>query len=161
LADIYQLTKEEREACVEKRRLCNQDIHGISLRDQGPAHESKMKTCLVNISIPEWLALLNSKIFFFVEEHKASRFAETYGSYRNILLETDTSELLRTHAAGVTLCRINAGAFLYNPRPRGLHSFIPLQEYKYKNKRDTPAELTISDAIPTILNLSRIISLPA
>ena len=116
-----------------------------------------MKTCLVNISIPEWLALLNSKVFFFVEQQKAIRFAETYGSYENVLLETDTAALLHLHAPDVTLCRINAGAFLYNPRPRGLHSFIPLHEYKYKNTRDTPAELTIGDAVPRILEFSRLI----
>lgn len=117
-----------------------------------------MKSCLMNISVADWLSLLNSKIFFFVDEQKATRFAETYGDYKNVLVVTDTSELLRRCASYVTLCRINSGAFLYNPRPRGRDSFIPLPQYKYKNKRDTPAELTIDEAIPDILDFSRIVS---
>jgi hypothetical protein len=157
LADRYSFSEEDRAATLGSRRLCNQDLHGITLRDQQAASESKMKTCLVRISIPEWLALLNSKIFFFVTEDKAMRMAEAYSDYANLLLAVDTKTLLTRHGEEATLCRIVSGSFLH-PRPRGRDSFIPLATYSYKNKRDTPAELTISTPIPDILSFSTVVS---
>ena len=154
LANLHAFTPEEREAVLNTRRHCIQNLHDIVIRDQHAAQESKMKSCLVKVTIPEWLALLNSKIFFFVDAQKAARFAETYGDYSSLLLTVDTQALLATHLDHATLCRINPGSFLYNPRPRGRDSFIPLADYAYKNKRDTPAELTIDAPIPNILQIS-------
>jgi hypothetical protein len=81
-------------------------------------------------------------------------FAKSYANYSNVLLEIDTAELLATHAEHASLCRINSGSFLYNPRPRGRASFIPLAAYTFKNKRDTPAELAMDGPIPEILRMS-------
>ena len=159
LADHYAFTPEEREACLEKRRLCNQDLHGITLRDQHAAPESKMKTCLVNVSIPDWLALLNSKIFFFTELKKAQRMAETYADYQNILLEVDTQSLLDRHAAESFVCRFNSGAVLFKPTPRGRASFIPMAEFELR-KKSAPAELTINEPIPAIMDFATIVSIP-
>ncbi len=158
LADQYAFTPEEREACLEKRRLCNQDLHGITLRDQHAAPESKMKTCLVNVSIPDWLALLNSKIFFFTELKKAQRMAETYANYQNILLEVDTKTLLERHAAVSFVCRFNSGAFLFKPTPRGRASFIPMAEFELR-KKSAPAELTVNEPIPAIMDFATLISI--
>ena len=158
LAAHYGFTTEEREACLGRRRLCNQDLYGITLRDQNAASEARMKSSLVNVSIADWLALLNRKIFFFVEQRKALLFAETYSGYDNVLLATDTAKLLAVHGQGVTLCRINSGSFIYNARPRGVQSFIPLHEYLYKNKRDTPAELTVDVPVPDVMAISEVIA---
>jgi hypothetical protein len=157
LADLHSFTTEERETTIHTRRRCIQNMHGVSLRDQHTAHESKMKSCLVKITIPEWLSLLNGKVFFFLSREKADRFAETYQGYENLLLEVDTAALLTTHAGHMTLCRVNSGSFLYNSRPRGRNSFIPLAEYTFKNKRDTPAEVTLDVPISNILQIATVI----
>jgi hypothetical protein len=154
LADLYSFSEEERDACLLRRRLCTQDLHGIAIRDQLPAPESRMKTCLVNITIPEWLQLLNSKIFFFVSKQKAQRFLDTYDAFPNILFEVDTAALLQSHAAQASLTRIHPGSFLYNPRPRGRDSFIPLATFHYENKRNTPAELILDTPVPNLLAIS-------
>ncbi len=159
LADQYDFTPEERQACIDQRRLCNQDLHGITLRDQHAAPESKMKTCLVGVSIPDWLALLNSKVFFFVELKKAQRLAETYAAYQNILLEVDSKTLLERHASESFVCRFNSGAFLFKPTPRGRNSFIPMAEFELR-KKSVPGELTINEAVPNIMSFSTVISLP-
>jgi hypothetical protein len=156
LAHRYSFSPEESTAVLEQRRRCIQQLHGITIRDQHTAQESKMKSCLVGITIPEWITLLNSKIFFFVSKQKADVLAKSYAAYDNLLLEIDTASLLATHAEYASLCRINSGSFLYNPRPRGRTSFIPLQAYCYRNKRDTPAELSIDVHIPEILQISSI-----
>jgi hypothetical protein len=156
LADRYSFSPEERAAVLDHRRRCIQQLHGITLRDQLAAQESKMKSCLVGITVPEWITLLNSKIFFFVSKQKAALFAESYAAYDNLLLEVDTAALLATHAEYASLCRINSGSFLYNARPRGRASFIPFHAYSYKNKRDTPVELSIEVPIPEILRISSI-----
>lgn len=156
LSDLYRFSPEERDAVLKQRRRCIQQLHGITLRDQHAAQESKMKSCLVGVTVPEWITLLNSKIFFFVSKQKAEVLAKSYGDYDNLLLEVDTAALLATHAEYASLCRINSGSFLYNPRPRGRASFIPLHAYSYKNKRDTPAELSIDQTIPEILRISTI-----
>ena len=147
-------TSEDKAAALNGRRRCIQQIEGVTLRDQHAAVEAKMKSCLVGVTIPEWLTLLNGKIFFYVSKEKVDVLAKAYDSYSNVLLEIDTAELLATHAEHASLCRINSGSFLYNPRPRGRASFIPLAAYTYKNKRDTPAELTMDRPIPEILRMS-------
>ena len=152
LADRF--SPEDKVAALNRRRRCIQQVEGVTLRDQHAAVEAKMKSCLVGVTIPEWFTLLNGKIFFFVSKQKVDVLANAYASYSNILLEIDTAELLATHTEHASLCRINSGSFLYNPRPRGRASFIPLAAYTYKNKRDTPAELTMDRPIPEILRMS-------
>jgi hypothetical protein len=156
LAEIYSFSPEEREATLNSRRRCNQELHGLILRDQHAAQEARMKSCLVGVTIPEWLNLLNSRIFFFLSRDKAMRFAEGYANDQSVLLEVNTAGLLKTHAAQTTLCRINPGSFLYNPRPRGRNSFIPLAEYAYKNKRETPAEVVIDGGILELGEISNL-----
>ncbi len=113
-----------------------------------------MRSCLVKITISEWLALLNGKVFFFLSREKATQLARVYGDYENVLLGVDTAALLATHADQASFCRINSGSFLYTPRPRGRDSFIPLGEYVYRNKRDTPAELTLDTPVANILQIA-------
>ncbi|WP_263383117.1 DUF7002 family protein [Granulicella arctica] len=157
LADLHDFTPEEREATLTTRRRCIQDLHNLSLRDQHTAPEARMKSCLVRITIPDWLALLNSKIFFFLSQEKALRLAEGYADYKSVLLEVDTAALLASHAPHATLCKLSSGDFLHNPRPRGRDSFIPVADYAYKKSRDTPAELTIDVPIPHILQIATIV----
>jgi hypothetical protein len=159
LADLHAFDATERETTLTLRRRCIQTLHGVSLRDQHAANEKKMKSCLTGITIPDWLTLLNSKMFFFVEKEKALRLAETYATYANVLLEIDTTALLATHAGNITLSRINTGSFLHNPRPRGRASFIPLDEYIYHKRRDTPAELTLDVPIPNVLSIATLTEL--
>ncbi len=161
LADAYNFSPEDRQSVLHQRRVCIQDLHGISIRDQLPAPESRMKTCLVNISIPEWLTLLNSKIFFFLSREKATRLLAAYTDYDNLLLEVDTAALLATHATHAFVSRINTGAFIYKPVPRGRASFIPLAQYEPRRKNDTPAELTIDQPIPNLLDYATAISTTA
>jgi hypothetical protein len=156
LAHRYSFSPEESTAILESRRRCIQQLHGVTIRDQRAAQEWRMRSCLVGITAAEWITLLNSKIFFFVSRQKADVFAESYAAYDNLLIEVDTAALLATYAEHASLCRINSGSFLYNPRPRGRASFIPLDAYSYKNKRDTPAELSIDLPIPEILRISNI-----
>jgi hypothetical protein len=159
LAERYSFSPEECTAVLEQRRRCIQQLHGVTLRDQHTAQESKMKSCLVGVTAPEWITLLNSKVFFFVSKPKAAVLAKSYAAYDNLLLEIDTAALLSTHSSHASVCRIHSGAFLYNPRPRGRASFIPLAAFSYRNKRDTPAELTIDMPILNIASISTIVHL--
>lgn len=159
LADTLSFDTDEREASLNRRRLCIQSMHGASLRDQYGASESKMKSCLVKITAAEWLTLLNSKIFFYLSLEKALRFAEAYADYENTVLETDTLALLATHAPEASVCRIQSGSFAFRATPRGRDSFIPLTSFLYKSRRDTPAELTVNQPVADILSFSRILKI--
>ena len=154
LADLYQFSPEERDACLTQRRRCLQDLHGVTLRDQLTAPESKMKTCLVGVSIPDWLALLNSKIFFSVTRDRVDRLLAHYAAYPNLLLTVDTAALLCRYSAHTSLCRFNSGSFLFVPTPRGRDSFIPFSSFHYVKKRNTPAELTVDTPIPDIFDFA-------
>ena len=165
LAALHQASPADLEAAVFHRRRAIQTLASplghATLRDQHTATESLMKSCLVQISIPEWLALLNSKVFFFVDPDRMARLQKSYSAYPQILLETDTRALLEAHAAHATLSRINTGSFIRRPTPRGRNSFIPFADYTYKNKRDLPAELSFDCPIPHILQISSVRELPA
>jgi hypothetical protein len=156
LADILLFDTEERDAALNRRRLCIQNIRGASLRDQHTANESKMKSCLVKITPEEWRTLLNAKVFFFLSIEKTLRFAEAYADYENTILETDTRALLGTHVANTSVCRIQSGSFVFRAVPRGRHSFIPLASFIHRSKRDTPAELTLDCPVPEILSISQV-----
>ena len=158
LAELHQLLPAERQGTVLERRRAIQTFTSTqgsaTLRDQHTATEALMKSCLVQVSIPDWLALLNAKVFFFLELERMQRMKQSYADYPQLLLRTDSRALLERYAEHVSLSRINTGSFIRRPTPRGRNSFIPLADYAFKKKRDTPAELTLDCALPDVLAMS-------
>jgi hypothetical protein len=132
------------------------------IRDQKPMRESLLLRCLIGLTPNEWYGILNSKVFFW-PTHKRLVGLLTAGEYRNhihCVITVDTAKLLERHLARIKLSPINSGSTLYNPRPRGINTFLPLNEYpfearrKLRGKADAVAELTVEYSVPDIMEIT-------
>jgi uncharacterized protein DUF7002 len=81
----------------------------------------KLAACLTDMSVTEWLRLLNRKVFFWVGEHRVDELlgARAYRNRAHTVLVVKTAALIAAHEASITLAAINTGSTLYDPRPRG------------------------------------------
>jgi hypothetical protein len=80
---------------------------------------------------------LHPKVFFWPSRRRCEDLlgAKAYRDRPHTIIEVDTAALLDRHAERVTLSRINAGAVLYDPPPRGSRTFLPLSEVPFDEWR--------------------------
>jgi hypothetical protein len=119
------------------------------LRDQKPLNIKKLESCLVDMTVEEWLALLNRKVFFWPTQRRCEELsrARAYRDSSHLVLEVDTSELIRRYPEGVTFAPINTGSVLYTPRPRGRNTFRGVGEY---GRIARVAEVAVDYAVPDV-----------
>lgn len=140
--DLVGLSGESRRRLEEERRPESVTLQMGSgdrfvLRDQKPLNPGKLERCLVGMTVPEWLRLLNGKVFFWPTRRRCEQLlaARAYRGRAHTVIEVDTARLLDGHAPGVTLSPINAGAVLYNPPQRGAFTFVPLADVPFEEWR--------------------------
>jgi hypothetical protein len=132
------------------------DGHRFVLRDQKPLNEAKLEACLTDMTVPEWIQMLNRKVFFWPTESRCRDLigARAYRDQWHTVIEVDTAGLLERHE--VRLSPINAGAVLYSPPHRGSHTFtsiadFPFDDYRTKRSRNrVVAEVAVDCAVPEI-----------
>jgi hypothetical protein len=134
--------------------------HGdVLIRDQRPLQETKLARCLTDMTVAEWLALLNSKVFFWVSEQRVQSLLEAraYRDREHAVLVVDTRSLLDTHRDRVTLTPINTGATIYDARPRGRDTFTSIADCPFddwrrrRGARNAIVELAVEYAVPDVL----------
>jgi hypothetical protein len=140
--DLVGLSGEPRRRLEEERRVESVTLHSGSgdlfvLRDQKPLHPGKLERCLVGMAVPEWLQLLNGKVFFWPTRRRCEELlaARAYRGRAHTVIEVDTARLLDGHSQQTALSPINAGAVLYNPPQRGKSTFVPLAEVPFEEWR--------------------------
>ena len=161
LLDRFEVKGTEREAIEFKHRPecveITHPVHGrVVIRDQKPMSEKALLKCLVATTPREWYALLNSRVFFWVNEHRVSTLlgARAYKNQEHDVLTIDAHALLERYATRVTLSPINSGSTVYNPQPRGVDLFQPLATFPFEARRkygkNAVAELTIDYSAPDL-----------
>ena len=101
------------------------------LRDQ-LRRRKNVQAALTDVTEPEWLSLLNSRVFFFPAGH--ARVQELIGAYsgKGMVQEEmrlSTAGLLRGHEDRVEVATVNSGTFSRVPGPsRGRDTFVRLSE---------------------------------
>ncbi|CAA9519382.1 MAG: hypothetical protein AVDCRST_MAG05-3513 [uncultured Rubrobacteraceae bacterium] len=134
--------------------------HGRALiRDNKPMQEKVLERCLTGMTPAEWYETLNRRVFFWVERGRLLKLlgARAYRNRPHLVLELDAAELLRRHAADVTLSSINSGAtFTMNPAPRGPDTFLRIQDHP-ENKAvvELAVDYAVPDAAGYVLSVSR------
>jgi hypothetical protein len=112
------------------------------------------------MSVGEWLALLNRKVFFWVTEERVNELlaAQAYRDRAHVVLVVDTASLCAPYGDKITLAPINTGSTLYDPPRRGSDTMLPISEYPFEHwrrVRRTPkkavAELAVDYAVADIL----------
>lgn len=111
------------------------DVPGIgklSLRDQKPMAEGRLKLALVDGTTPqEWYELINGRVFFWAEEQRLLRLlnAKHYRTLEHDVLTLDTASLLAAHGDQFELCHMNSGNTFPIPHHRGRNAFRTIADY--------------------------------
>lgn len=128
----------------------------IVLRDQKPMPEGRLIRALTDGTTPQrWYELINSKVFFWVEEERLHRLlgARDYRNLEHDVLTLDSSAFIPAYAASIWLCHMNSGNTWPIPHRRGMDIFYRIQDYPV-NRSGKPAkavvELMVDYAVPNI-----------
>jgi hypothetical protein len=131
----------------------------VVIRDQKPLNTGKLAACLTDMTVDEWLRLLNRKVFFWPHQKRVEELlgAKAYRDRAHLVLTVDTASLVGVYSPAITLAAINTGATLYDPQPRGSDTLLPIAEYPFEHWRKKRgsigkaiAELAVDYAVPDI-----------
>ncbi len=163
LLDLYGVQGPAREAIERRRRgdfiPVEHPVHGRALiRDQRPMTDESLAPVLRDGLTPaDWYALLNARVFFWVEEERLQKLLGTYRHRRNVVLVLDTARVLADHAERITLSGINSGYSRRYAQPRGRETFRRLTDYPAwrvgvdgKRTRQPVAECAVDHALPEV-----------
>lgn len=165
LIDLFEVKDPLRSQILRTRRpecvSLHHPEHGAAVvRDQIPLHEAPLRGCLTDMTLEEWLDVLNSRVFFWLDEPHLETLlgAGAYRDKAHDVLHVDTSALLERHAGRVTMSPINSGSTIYNPRPRGSTTFLPIADYPFKERRrargkDAIIELAVDHSVSDITDV--------
>jgi len=138
----------------------------IVISDQKPMPPTALRRCLYNTTPEQWYALLNSKVFFWLDRERLSCLRRVYRTLPQIVMSIDTERLLARHAERITLTPINTGNARRQPALRGPQTFVPYTVWvesgwasetealhtRQRPRSHKPAELTVAYAVPDIMD---------
>ena len=139
---------------------------GVLIRDQRPMPPKALRRCLTSGLTPaDWFELLNSKVFFWLDPGRLNRQRLAGGALPQIALVINAADLLMKYNGFATVTPINTGNALRFAAPRNLTTFVPYERWlidgwayedipgaRPRPRSHRPAELTISEAVPDILD---------
>ena len=134
LLDLFEIRGAERERIERVRRpamvtIENPRLGSALIRDQWPLSDATLAPVLQDGMTPaDWYALLNARVFCWVDEKRLTRLLGTYRKRKNVVLVLDSKRVLADHAGRVTLSSINSGYSLRYAQPRGRDTFRRLAD---------------------------------
>jgi len=167
LVDLFQVGEPDRSEILSKRRptsrtLTHPTYGSAVVRDQIPLSETRLEACLTGMTLAEWLDVLNSRVFFWLNmKHLETLLgARAYKDSAHDVISIDTAALLERHIGDITLSPINSGATMYKPPERGSRTFLPIAEYPFAERKrargaqDAIIELAVDDGVRDILDVA-------
>jgi len=128
---------------------------GATVRDQKVLNGSKLGGSLTDCTVEEWLHMLNSRVFFWLNRDRLFTLmnGREYRDREHVVLTLRTEPLVRNYADKVTLSAMNTGSTSPIAHPRGLSSFSRLSQYPYEKRRtlndySAVVELVVNDGVP-------------
>jgi len=165
LLDLFEVDGDLRQALESARRPASVTIthplHGTAVvRDQIPIREGPLEQCLVGMTPAEWYRELNRRVFFWVSEQRVEGLlrGQAYRDRPHDVLTVDTASLVAAHEDEIALAPINTGSTIYNPRPRGVGTFLPIADYPFdewrrrRSRRTAVAELAVLRGVQDIVD---------
>ena len=164
LLDLYQVDGDLRRQIESCHRPTSVEIkhpahNSAMIRDQNPMSDSGLLKCLCGMTPRDWYELLNRKVLFWVREERVRQLLDAmmYRNSAHTVITLDTASMLKVHQDRITLSPINSGSTLYDPRPRGADTFLPLHEYPFDDRKKKAslaravAELAVDYSVPDVL----------
>jgi hypothetical protein len=141
------------------------DGTSVFIRDQKPLLLHNLK--LLGTDLSGWLDILNSLVFFWVDEARLGRLlqARAYRANPQDVITVNTAGLVRRHGERVRLSSLNSGAtiFPFAP-PRGPDTFQPMGQFRRAHQRSSDGragpvvEVAVIDGVPDIRDFTEQVS---
>jgi hypothetical protein len=141
-------------------------VHGTAVvRDQIPLREGPLAQCLVGMTPVEWYRELNRRVFFWLNKGRVCGLlrGQAYRRRRHDVLTIDTASLVAAYEDQITLAPINTGSTIYNPRPRGVGTFLSIADYAFddwrrrRSRRTAVAELAVLAGVQDIVDYTLVV----
>jgi hypothetical protein len=154
----------ERERRPESVPLTNR-VHGEAIiTDNIPMSDKALMSCLDDGLAPaDWYAMLNERVFFWVDKKRLDRFlqAQAHQGWERLVLVLHTSSVAKRYGECMEISPINSGSTIYQPARRGRSTFTRLLRCDYatwqwqRNKAspDRIVEVTVVGGIDPITGL--------
>jgi hypothetical protein len=166
LLDRAGIRGEDRERLEKRQRLTHTELpNGVQLRDQRPMPPAALTACLIGLVPSEWYALINARVFFWLDPARLNRQRTACASRQQVVLTVDARRLVAAYAERITVTPINSGNARRRPARRGTATFVPYAAWVAsawaseaaslgtlaRPSSHPPVELTVAGAIPDIM----------
>ncbi len=145
LLDLYGVAGTERRQIEHTRRaefiaVRHPELGEVLIRDQKPMTDATLAPVLDDgLSPADWYALLNARVFFWVNEERLAGLLGAYRHRDNLVLTLDTATVMSKHAARTTLSAINSGFSRRWAVRRGRDTFRSIADYQLVQRVDGKA----------------------
>lgn len=149
---------------------------GVHLRDQKPMPAAALASCLIGLTPPEWYALVNAHVFFWLDPDRLNRQRVACGARPQVVAVVHTATLLEHFAHIAFLTPFNIGYALRKPAKRGEATLVPYDVWassgwhtetratggKLRSRKHRPAELLIRGPVSGLERfVQSVVKLPA
>ena len=155
IVELLSLPEGEKSRLRSERRpdmtvLVHPKFGKFSLRDQKPMRDAALEKCLDGMTVREWYASLNSRVFMWASKERVESLlaARAYRKSDQLLFTIDSRSLIEKYYESVTVSTINSGATLYVPVRRGLQTFVKLSDFPSARGTKPIVEVTVAIGIP-------------
>jgi len=135
---------------------------GVHLRDQKPMPAKALTSCLVGLTPPQWYALINAHVFFWLDAERLNRQRAACAARPQVVAVVSTADLLGPFAHAAFLTPFNSGFALRRPARRSEASLVPYHVWslsgwlteteatgrKPRSRGHPPAELLVRGPVP-------------
>ena len=158
---VTELLQKQRKSSVQ---LHHPEVGSITIRDQGPLREHNLEKLLVGMTIEEWLAVLNDRVFFWLHPARLDKLlsAKLYRKKAHDVIILKARDLLERHRDRVRITAMNTGATTFPGLPeRGVGTFMRVEDFPFTERRrgrplqDAAVELAVIGGVPDIADLVR------
>jgi len=151
----------EREQRLEHTALPS----GVSIRDQTRMPAKALKACLVGLRPMHWYALLNARVFFWLDLRRLNALLGACRQRPQVVLTLDACRVIDAYREFAAVTPINSGHARRRPGRRGAATFVPYDSWlefgwaseakalgiRERNRSHRPVELTIAAAVPDVM----------
>jgi hypothetical protein len=162
LVDACRPDAATREAILGQRRpesvnLEHPVVGTVTIRDQKPLKLHNLEPALTDVTVEQFLDLLNSRVFMWTSPERLDRLlgAAAYRRHRHDVLVLDTASIVDSYFDRIRLTGMNTGATIFpNALARGAESFMTIADFPFRERRkrlmDNVVELCVIGGVDDV-----------